>query len=216
MTARWFSALEVAHKGIRFSIRPTWPVGTSKIPTGPAKREHEFRVGRRCAARLLIDRGVCQPVGVNPDRSPDWPDGIVGSISHSDRWTIACVASQDAAQSVGVDTEPVMMPETRALINREIATNAEIDLLQSLNLKNESALTLIFSAKESFYKCWYPLTQQFLDFHDVAVVAATKSSLTLRLAAASSPEECQWSELTVSYHISRADVYTFAMLECGQ
>jgi 4'-phosphopantetheinyl transferase EntD len=35
-----------------------------------------------------------------------------------------------------------------------------------------AAVTLIFSAKEAFYKCQYPLTGEPLGFHDVRVEAA--------------------------------------------
>ena len=117
---------------------------------------------------------------------------------------------------MGVDTEPVMLSETSALIAREIATQAEVDLLNPLDLSNESALTLIFSAKESFYKCWYPLNKRFLDFLDVTVVAATDSTLSLQLAVPSNDEEAQSSELTVCYHFTDEDVFTFATLEGKQ
>lgn len=32
-----------------------------------------------------------------------------------------------------------------------------------------AAVTLIFSAKEAFYKCQYPLVAEWLDFHDLVV-----------------------------------------------
>ena len=117
---------------------------------------------------------------------------------------------------MGVDTEPIMLSETASLINGEIATQAEVDLLKPLDLSNESALTLIFSAKESFYKCWHPLNNRFLDFLDVAVIAATDSTLSLQLAVPSNDADAQSSELTVCYHLTDEDVFTFATLEGKQ
>lgn len=215
-TQRWFGDIEAARHELRFSIRPTWSVGQAKVSAGRAKREREFLAGRRCAAKLLSERGVYRPVGVNADRSPNWPDGIVGSISHSERWTVACVASEGVTRSVGVDTEPIVSPDTRKLIAHDIATAAELGLLQSLALDSESALTLIFSAKESFYKCWYPINNRFLEFLDVAVVGVNESSLRLRLAVPSSHAESELSELSVSYHLTDDDVFTFAILEGDQ
>jgi len=51
-----------------------------------------------------------------------------------------------------------------------ISTPSEIDWLESLpQLQQAMAATLIFSAKEAFYKCQYPLVRERLNFHDVTV-----------------------------------------------
>lgn len=174
-------------------------------------------MGRRCAAQLLADQGIFDPVEVNQDRSPAWPARSVGSISHSDRWTIACVALAEAVRSVGVDTEPVVSTETEKLVEHDIATADEMQLLTALGSATPAALTLIFSAKESFYKCWYPITKQFLEFQDVQVVGATESSLTLRRVVPSLWDESgDESDLAVHYHLSNDDVFTFAILEGDQ
>ena len=181
--------------------------------TGREKRQQEFQVGRRCASELLAEHGVFQKVEVNQDRSPAWPAGKVGSISHSDNWTIASVASAQVVRSLGVDTEPFVQPETVELISEDVATADQIELLKSLGLDDVAALTLIFSAKESFYKCWYPITKQFLEFRDVAVVNASDSELMLLVVGESSSAEF---DLTVQYHLSDNDVFTFAVLEGQQ
>jgi len=212
-TSSWFESLEAAREGVRFSIRSTWPTEQSAGLSGREKRQREFLLGRRCASQLLIEQGVFQPVEVNQDRSPAWPDGMAGSISHSDGWTIAAVASAEVASSLGVDTEPFMLSETAQLIASDVATADEIELVKAQGLDATSALTLIFSAKESFYKCWYPVTKQFLEFHDVAVVSMTDACLVLRKVGESTTGE---SDLTVHYHLSDDDVFTFAVLEGQQ
>ena len=212
-TSDWFEALEVAHEGVRFAVCSTRGSGQSAGLSGRDKRKQEFLLGRRCASQLLAERNVYQPVGVNQDRSPFWPEGTVGSISHSDRWTIASVASAKDIRSLGVDTELVMQIEGAQLIVSDVATAGEIQLVEDQGFDAVSALTLIFSAKESFYKCWYPITKRFLEFHDVAVVSVTASHLKLRRGAASQAEE---ADLTVHYHLSDNDVFTFAVMEVGQ
>ena len=212
-TAKWFEALEAAHEGVRFAVRSTGVNGQSAGLSGREKRQHEFLLGRRCASQLLAERNVNQPVGTNQDRSPFWPEGNVGSISHSDRWTIASVALAKAVRSLGVDTEPFMLNETVQLIAGDVATADQVQLTEVQGFDAVSALTLIFSAKESFYKCWYPITKRFLEFHDVAVVSVADSYLKLRRVAASQAEE---ADLTVHYHLSDNDVFTFAVMEVEQ
>jgi len=216
-TINWFEDMRAAHQSVSFCVQSTWPTGEAARLTGREKREREFSMGRRCAAQLLADQGIVDPVEVNRDRSPAWPAQSVGSISHSDRWTIACVAGSAAVRSVGIDTEPVMVPETENLVEQHVATADEMQLLTPLGFETSAALTLIFSAKESFYKCWYPITKQFLEFKDVQVVGATDSSLSLRRVAPSLWDESgEESEIAVHYHVSENEVFTFAILEGNQ
>lgn len=209
----WFKALETNHEGVRFSVRPTFSSSSLPGVNGREKREREFLVGRRCASELLREFGIHRPVTIHHDRSPAWPAGSVGSISHSDRWTFASVALADDARSLGVDTEPFMTPETVQLIASDVATPRETQLVKDQDFDDSAALTLIFSAKESFYKCWYPITKRFLEFNDVEVFEATRSSLKLRRVEESPSED---STLSVRYHQSGDDVFTFTILESGQ
>src|ERR1700692_4432176 len=48
------------------------------------KRAEEFAAGRACAHRLLAEFGIVDfPVKVAADRQPLWPEGLVGSITHT-------------------------------------------------------------------------------------------------------------------------------------
>ena len=209
----WLRAVEHAHAGLQFAVQPSAAMGSSEMVAGRAKREREFFAGRRCAAKLLAQRGVYQPVGVNSDRSPNWPEGTVGSISHSDRWTIACVGTNDLFRSVGIDTEPIMSHESARQIKNDVATKAEMNRLASSGLSETAALTLIFSAKESYYKCWYPITKRFLEFRDVEIIDATARMLFLRGVEKTSN---QHSELAIEYLLTDHDVFTCTCLEGGQ
>jgi len=216
-TIDWFEGKRATYHNVSFCVQSTWPTGQAARLTGREKREREFLMGRRCAAQLLSDRGIVGAVEVNRDRSPAWPAQSVGSISHSDRWTLACVAGAETVRSVGIDTEPLIAAETKELIERDVAMAGEMQILTSLGFDTSAALTLIFSAKESFYKCWYPITKQFLEFRDVQVVGATESSLTLtRVAPSLWDESGDESDLAVHYYLSEDDVFTFAILEGDQ
>ncbi len=70
--------------------------------------------------------------------------------------------------AIGIDTEGAarVKPE----LWKSICVPEEIEWLTSLaEAERAAGAGLIFSAKEAFYKCQYPLTLQFLGFHDVRV-----------------------------------------------
>ena len=133
------------------------------------KRQEEFAAGRSCARLLLREFGVHDfAVEVGDSRQPLWPSTLVGSITHTTGFCAAVVAPRKILRSVGIDTEiaGVVKPE----LWRSICTPEESAWLRSLpESEQRSAATLIFSAKEAFYKCQFVLTQESLGFHDVSV-----------------------------------------------
>ncbi|HUN26824.1 MAG TPA: 4'-phosphopantetheinyl transferase superfamily protein [Steroidobacteraceae bacterium] len=133
------------------------------------KRLEEFATGRACARRALERLGITQyPLRVGADREPLWPAGIAGSITHTRGFCAAAVARCAECASLGIDAEP--SDSVHARLWRTIATEAE--LAQLAGLPERAAwerATLLFSAKESFFKCQYPLTRQWLNFRDVSV-----------------------------------------------
>ncbi|MGE0315442.1 MAG: 4'-phosphopantetheinyl transferase [Lautropia sp.] len=148
------------------------PAEAALVATACAERQREFAFGRASARAALRAHGapvVAIPVG--PRREPQWPAGIVGSITHCDGFCAAAVASSDTVAGLGIDAEVAgALPDgTAALI---------LDAEERAWLRGrEHALQMVFfSAKESVYKCLAPLTGLFLDFRD--------ATLTLDLAAA--------------------------------
>lgn len=131
-------------------------------------RIEQFTAGRVCSRIALGRFGVAAttPIPRGEDRAPIWPPGFVGSISHTDSWCAAAVARAEDVRAIGIDLEPAT-PLKEALWRR-VCTPKERDWLRELP---ESGLTgkVLFSAKESVYKCQYPLTTKFLGFHAVEV-----------------------------------------------
>ncbi|MGW0791220.1 4'-phosphopantetheinyl transferase family protein [Streptomyces sp. NPDC002911] len=139
-------------------------------------RQREFATVRRCArtalARLGVAPGPILPAREGPawaSRAPKWPDGVVGSMTHCDGYRAAAVARRSAIASVGVDAEPnaplpdgvedlVVLPEERGILERLVAAEPAIAWDR-----------LLFSAKESVFKAWYPLTGRWLDFSDCVI-----------------------------------------------
>lgn len=133
------------------------------------KRLQEFAAGRACAHRLLAEFGIVDfPVKVAADRQPLWPDTLVGSITHTSGFCAAVVAMKKSLSAVGMDSE--MAGSVKAELWRGICTPSETAWLHSLpEGEQTAAATLIFSAKEAFYKCQYPLVHERLSFHDATV-----------------------------------------------
>lgn len=139
-------------------------------------RRREFATVRRCArialARLGVAPGPILPAREGPPwahRAPKWPDGVVGSMTHCDGYRAAAVARRSAVASVGVDAEPnapvpdgvaelVVLPEERGILERLVAAEPAIAWDR-----------LLFSAKESVFKAWYPLTGRWLDFSECVI-----------------------------------------------
>jgi 4'-phosphopantetheinyl transferase EntD len=133
------------------------------------KRRREFLSGRAAARAALARLGI-QGYDLLPQasRSPVWPEGIVGSISHGDELCIAAVAPHGRLTGLGVDCEPLQALE-EPLWDR-ICTPGELQWILRQPLAERGIWARhFFSAKEAAYKFQHPITQTFLSFHDISV-----------------------------------------------
>jgi 4'-phosphopantetheinyl transferase EntD len=132
------------------------------------KRVQHFTAGRVCARQGLkaLGLGADTAIVAAQDRAPLWPEGFVGSISHTDDWCAAAVARSEQVRAIGIDLENASPLKDELLSH--ICTEQERGFLR----QSENAALLakvVFSAKEAFYKCQYPLSKQYLGFHDAEV-----------------------------------------------
>jgi 4'-phosphopantetheinyl transferase EntD len=147
------------------------------------KRRREFTTGRWCARRALVRLGHPEvPIPSGPDRQPQWPDGVVGSITHCAGYRAAALAHHRDLHSIGIDAEPHgPLPDG---VLRAVALPDEQDRLVALTRAEPGVHwdRLLFSAKESVFKAWYPLARRWLGFDDaeLAIDAAT-GSFTARI-----------------------------------
>jgi len=156
-----------------FSTIPEWDIDrlyAEELPIVDAaieKRRREFVAGRVLGRRALAELGfAASPILRAEDRGPIWPDGAVGSITHTDRICAVAVARQSELRSVGIDIEQRRAMTPR--MHRMILTEKEREWVETAD-PEQTALRalLVFSAKEAVYKCQRPLTGVFLGFHDV-------------------------------------------------
>lgn len=133
------------------------------------KRVREFAAGRLCARRAVSQFGFVDfPIGVGDDRRPRWPRLLTGSITHTDGFSAAAVGGRDLFKAIGIDVEGI--GRVSSDIRSQVLLQEEADWLESLPLSDQARVaTLMFSAKEAFYKCQYEVTGRWLEFKDVIV-----------------------------------------------
>jgi 4'-phosphopantetheinyl transferase EntD len=100
---------------------------------------------------------------------------LIGSITHTAGYCAAAVAHRVGLLAVGLDSETVG-DVTRDLWPTICGASEAVWLASLPEARKDAAATLIFSAKEAFYKCQFPLTQEWLDFHDLIVEPSARGS----------------------------------------
>ena len=153
------------------------------------KRQAEFLAGRLCAQVILAAHGIERHgVAIGSHREPLWPPGFVGSITHNSDFAAAIACPDEALLGVGIDIESVIEPDARAAMMDLVVSAAEADLLRAAagELSFDCLLTLVFSAKESFYKAAFAQVRAYVDFDAVEVVALDTAArvIVLRCRAA--------------------------------
>ncbi len=127
------------------------------------KRTREFSSGRHAAhlAMAAMELQV-QPVTLGEGRAPIWPQGLVGSITHTRDLAMALLAATAQMRGLGVDLEEAEAV-TRDLFSA-LYTSQELTWIDDRRLA-----TLVFCAKEAIYKSIFPLAGQFIDFPEVEI-----------------------------------------------
>ncbi|MEV5436909.1 4'-phosphopantetheinyl transferase superfamily protein [Streptomyces sp. NPDC052682] len=149
---------------------PLYPQEAALVEGAVDKRRREFAAVRACARRAMEKLGVPpQPVLPGDRGAPRWPAGLTGSMTHCDGYCAAALVRQADLASVGIDAEPDgPLPEG---VLPSVALPAEVRRLGLLTADRPGVHwdRLLFSAKESVYKAWFPLTGKWLDFMEADI-----------------------------------------------
>ncbi|MDN5916901.1 MAG: 4'-phosphopantetheinyl transferase superfamily protein [Pseudonocardia sp.] len=159
-----------------------WPAEAALVAGAVEKRRREFGTVRHCARQALAKLGV-PPVAVLPGekREPQWPPNIVGSMTHCAGYRGASVAHRIDALTLGIDAEPHGALPNGVL--ETIALPRELHLLAALAAADPGTCwdRLLFCAKESTYKAWFPLARRWLGFEDASVDLHRDGTFTVSL-----------------------------------
>jgi len=178
-----------------------WP---AQIVQAVPKRQAEY-----LAARLLLRR-LQQQLGLTPaqilpgaDRSPLWPAGQQGSVSHSGDSVLVGLGNSVGLR-LGVDLEQWLTAAQYQELAPAILSAAEQQwcLRNNDNMASSQQLTLIFAAKEALYKALYPDCRQIMEFSAARVLAITPSQILLQLTQDWSAEWAAGNEIWLEYQTS--------------
>ncbi len=158
------------------------PAEEEAISRAVASRRREFTTVRHCARLALAQLGLPPAALVPGERgAPRWPDGVVGSMTHCAGYRAAAVAPATALRAIGIDAEP-HQPLPGGVLP-VISLPAERAALGGLAAEDPGVCwdRLLFCAKESVYKAWFPVTRQWLGFKQAEITIMANGSFTARL-----------------------------------
>ena len=184
-------------------------------------RRRSFLEGRHCAARALerLAPGR-QPAAVviGAGGAPVWPHGIVGSITHTHGFASAAVAWRTRVRRLGIDAEAVMSDETARAVGPLVARPQEIErVLSATRWPRAVAMTLVFSAKESVFKCLFPSVGRRFDPLDAEVDRVTPSGrdFSVRLLVDLAPTVRAGASLVGHFVVDGGLVHTGVAIGAG-
>jgi 4'-phosphopantetheinyl transferase EntD len=130
-----------------------------RVASGYApQRRAEFATGRACARDALAALGLQQDAILpRPAGDPVWPERVVGSITHCTGYRAAAVGFASSYDGIGIDAEPHLALPADVL--RAVARPGELAALAALPANGTAWDRVLFSAKESAYKAWFPLAR---------------------------------------------------------
>ena len=130
------------------------PEEETLVADAAPKRRRDFALGRACAHQALTALGRGDAViGRDGNGAPVWPDGVVGSITHTSGYAAALAADASRFSGAGLDAERVGAVSPN--VWPKVFGTGERDYLEMLDDEDRKlAATLFFCAKEACYKAW--------------------------------------------------------------
>lgn len=155
---------EMDPSSVPVDLSPLFPAEAAMMTKAVDKRRREFTAGRVLARQVLARLDRKDVVLVNgDDRAPIWPEGIVGSITHTAGWCAVVVAPTSRRRALGLDIESDE-PLKPAILEAITAPEDRAWLAERPEAERLRLGKVIFSAKECAYKAQYALTREFLGF----------------------------------------------------
>ncbi len=192
-----------------------------------AKRQCEFIAGRTCASQALKNlyripatAGEIQ-IPIQSDRSPRWPTGVVGSISHSEGWAMAVTGRSHSLAALGIDCEVVLTDQAAGEI-ADLVLHPRDRKFLSDQLTIGTLVTLAFSAKESLFKALntkvlnsktlLPPSANIKSFHDFTIYSISDHKIILRPSKRLNDSWATTTEFSIDYVKQSAHIVTMAVI----
>ncbi|MEO0511060.1 MAG: 4'-phosphopantetheinyl transferase superfamily protein [Verrucomicrobiota bacterium] len=154
------SAVCVIPKQARFAFEQE----ASAVQQAGDYRQREFAAGRICARSAISKLGIKSgPITMDEDGLPRWPEGVLAAISHSRGYCSAIATSDTYYRALGLDLE-----KTNRL--SPAAIERVVHPLEAAFVKgDQKRASLLFCAKEAFYKAQYWEWHTSANFHDLVL-----------------------------------------------
>ena len=168
------------------------------------KRRAEYLAGRLAALAALAEAGVtADDLAIAPSRAPMWPAGCTGSITHAAGIAAAVALRADALRGVGIDIERIAVAGALEAIVRSVVDAAERGALGALadRLGEAMALTIAFSAKESFYKATAATVGRVFDFSALKIVGVNEEVIVAETSEALAAALPQGTRFELGYSL---------------
>jgi enterobactin synthetase component D len=180
------------------------------------KRRDEFEAGR-CAARAALGKLGVAPCPILREESglPIWPEGVVGSITHSAALCLAVCAKVSDARAVGIDVELVGRLHRR--LWRLTFSGDEVRAIEACS-DVALAASIAYSAKEAYQKAQFAVSGRAMGYRSMRVTAADDGTLAVASVGGDAsfgalPRECRFHYLSIGDHVA---VFCFFPSENGE
>jgi 4'-phosphopantetheinyl transferase EntD len=147
-----------------------FPAEEAIVANAVEKRRAEFATARACARAALAQLGLpAVSIGSGERGAPQWPPGVVGSITHCAGYRAAAVACSRDVITIGLDAEPdERLPDGVLEAVSSFGERAKLSAL-AVSAPGVSWDRMLFCVKETVYKAWFPLTRRWLNFDEACV-----------------------------------------------
>jgi enterobactin synthetase component D len=177
------------------------------------KRRVQFAAGRHCALSALQALGV--QVAAIPratDGLPIWPEGFTGSISHCDDLACAVAIKTEDAWGAGLDVERIVSRRRASRVGPLVVDRDELLAARGSGLDEALGVTLLFSAKETLFKCLFPIVRRWFGYSAARIRPHEDGSFEARLTMALTDAFPAGTTLTGRWTVSSGRVYTALFL----
>lgn len=144
------------------------------------KAFEDSQKGRLCAQEAVQSlTGQCAAILTGPARQPVWPDGIIGSITHTKGYAAAIAARRQQStlwlKGLGYDAETISAVSLDII--HKIATPQEQVWIRKAS-NPEARLAQLFSMKEALFKALNPETEVAIGFLEIELMPFSHNGKT--------------------------------------
>lgn len=177
-------------------------------------RKAEYLIGRYLAKTILKDFGLSfADIGIGRNRSPVWPSGISGSISHTSDMVMCAISNSESTRYIGIDIELPLCRSTAYSVSQQVLRKDEIPIALNCGLTFEFVVSLAFSAKETLFKAIHKDVGHYFGFEAVRITQLSVSTRTLFMTLTEnlSPGLVKGREFTCQWDYLEGVLFTFLL-----